>query len=82
MTGLNTAFHSLCPCSHPIDLCVGAAAAIAIWLAVHISWAKMPRNSAKSEYGSACWGTAEDIKLYVAPAFENNIILSPQDWSV
>ena len=30
MTGLNTAFHSLVPSFHPIDLCVGAAAAIAI----------------------------------------------------
>ena len=30
MTGLNTAFHSLVPSFHPIDLCVGVAAAIAI----------------------------------------------------
>ena len=28
------------------------------------------------EYGSARWGTAEDIKPYVDPAFENNIILT------
>ncbi len=27
MTGLNTAFHSLVPSFHPIDLCVGVAAA-------------------------------------------------------
>ena len=33
MTGLNTAFHSLVPSFHPIDLCVGVAAAIAIRLA-------------------------------------------------
>lgn len=46
MTGLNTAFHSLVPSFHPIDLCVGVAAAIAIRLA-SISRAKMPRNSAK-----------------------------------
>lgn len=36
MTGLNTAFHSLVPSFHPIDLCVGVAAAIAIRLAVYI----------------------------------------------
>lgn len=47
MTGLNTAFHSLVPSFHPIDLCVGVAAAIAIRLAVYIK-GKMPRNSAKS----------------------------------
>ena len=37
MTGLNTAFHSLVPSFHPIDLCVGVAAAIAIRLAVYLS---------------------------------------------
>lgn len=37
MTGLNTAFHSLVPSFHPIDLCVGVAAAIAIRLAVYIA---------------------------------------------
>lgn len=36
MTGLNTAFHSLVPSFHPIDLCMGVAAAIAIRLAVYI----------------------------------------------
>ena len=35
MTGLNTAFHSLVPSFHPIDLCVGVVAAIAIRLAVY-----------------------------------------------
>ena len=28
------------------------------------------------EYGSARWGTAEDIKPYVDPTFENNVILT------
>lgn len=28
------------------------------------------------EYGSARWGTAEDIRPYVDPMFENNIILT------
>ena len=28
------------------------------------------------EYGSARWGTAEDIRPYVDPVFENNIILT------
>lgn len=36
MTGLNTAFHSLVPSFHLIDLCVGVTAAIAIRLAVYI----------------------------------------------
>ena len=76
MTGLNTAFHSLVPSFHPIDLCVGVAAAIAIRLAVYIKGKNAKKFRKNLEYGSARWGTAEDIKPYVAPAFENNIILT------
>ena len=76
MTGLNTAFHSLVPSFHPIDLCVGIAAAIAIRLAVYIKGKNAKKFRKNLEYGSARWGTAEDIKPYVDPAFENNIILT------
>ena len=67
MTGLNTAFHSLV---------VGVAAAIAIRLAVYIKGKNAKKFRKNLEYGSARWGTAEDIKPYVDPAFENNIILT------
>ena len=76
MTGLNTAFHSLVPSFHPIDLCVGVAAAIAIRLAVYIKGKNAKKFRKNLEYGSARWGTADDIKPYVDPAFENNIILT------
>ena len=76
MTGLNTAFHSLVPSFHPIDLCVGVAAAIAIRLVVYIKGKNAKKFRKNLEYGSARWGTAEDIKPYVDPAFENNIILT------
>ena len=76
MTGLNTAFHSLVPSFHPIDLCMGVAAAIAIRLAVYIKGKNAKKFRKNLEYGSARWGTAEDIKPYVDPAFENNIILT------
>ena len=76
MTGLNTAFHSLVLSFHPIDLCVGVAAAIAIRLAVYIKGKNAKKFRKNLEYGSARWGTAEDIKPYVDPAFENNIILT------
>ena len=76
MTGLNTAFHSLVPSFHPIDLCVGVAAAIAIRLAVYIKGKNAKKFRKNLEYGSARWGTEKDIKPYVDPAFENNIILT------
>ena len=37
----------------------------------------MPANTARAqEYGSARWGNAEDIKPYIDPDFQNNIILT------
>ena len=59
MTGLNTAFHSLVPSFHPIDLCMGVAAAIAIRLAVYIKGKNAKKFRKNLEYGSARWGTAE-----------------------
>lgn len=53
MTGLNTAFHSLVPSFHPIDLCVGVAAAIAIRLAVYIK--------AKRKEFRKIWSTAAPV---------------------
>lgn len=53
MTGLNTAFHSLVPSFHPIDLCVGVAAAIAIRLAVYIKGKNAKKFRKNLEYGSA-----------------------------
>ena len=55
MTGLNTAFHSLVPSFHPIDLCVGAAAAIAIRLAVYIKGKNAKKFRKNLEYGTARW---------------------------
>lgn len=54
----------------------GVAAAIAIRLAVYIKGKNAKKFRKNLEYGSARWGTAEDIKPYVDPAFENNIILT------
>ena len=53
MTGLNTAFHSLVPSFHPIDLCVGVAAAIAIRLVVYIKGKNAKKFRKNLEYGSA-----------------------------
>ena len=52
MTGLNTAFHSLVPSFHPIDLCVGVAAAIAIRLAVYIKGKNAKKFRKNLEYGN------------------------------
>ena len=76
MEGFAAAFQSALPSFHPIDLCVGVAAAIAIRLAVYIKGKNAKKYRKNVEYGSARWGNSDDIRPYVDPVFENNIILT------
>ena len=76
MEGMVAAFDTAVPSFHPADLCVGIAAAAAIRLAVYVKGKDAKKFRKNLEYGSARWGTAEDIKPYVDPVFENNIILT------
>lgn len=76
MEGLGAAFQSAVPSFHPIDLCVGIAAAVLLRLAVYVKSKNAKKFRKNLEYGSARWGTPEDIKPYMDPAFENNVILT------
>ncbi len=76
MTGMSNSFQSIAPSFHPIDLCVGIAAAVIIRLVVYFKGKNAKKFRKNLEYGSARWGNAEDIKPYVDPVFENNIILT------
>ena len=76
MEGFAAAFQSALPSFHPIDLCVGVAAALLIRLAVYVKGKNARKFRKNIEYGSARWGNAEDIKPYVDPAFANNVILT------
>jgi len=76
MEGFAAAFSSITPSFHPIDLCVGIAAAGAIRLAIYIKSKNAKKFRKDIEYGSARWGKPEDIAPYIDPAFENNIILT------
>ena len=76
MEGFAAAFRSALPSFHPIDLCVGVAAALLIRLAVYVKGKNARKFRKNIEYGSARWGNAEDIKPYVDPTFANNVILT------
>ena len=76
MEGFAAAFQSVLPSFHPIDLCVGAAAALLIRLAVYVKGKNAKKYRKNVEYGSARWGKPEDIAPYVDPKFENNVILT------
>ena len=76
MEGFAAAFQSALPSFHPIDLCVGVAAALLIWLIVYVKGKNAKKFRKNLEYGSARWGKPEDIAPYVDPKFENNVILT------
>ena len=76
MEGFAAAFQSALPSFHPIDLCVGVAAALLIRLAVYVKGKNAKKYRKNVEYGSARWGNSDDIRPYVDPVFENNIILT------
>ena len=76
MEGLSAAFATALPSFHPVDLCVGIAIAASMRLGVYVKGKNAKKFRKNMEYGSARWGTAEDIRPYVDPVFENNIILT------
>ena len=76
MEGFAAAFQSALPSFHPIDLCVGVAAAMLIRLIVYVKGKNAKKFRKNLEYGSARWGKPEDIAPYVDPKFENNVILT------
>ena len=76
MEGFAAAFQSAPPSFHPIDLCVGVAAALLIRLIVYVKGKNAKKFRKNLEYGSARWGKPEDIAPYVDPKFENNVILT------
>ncbi len=70
------AFLNVLPSIHPFDLCVGAAVAGALRLAVYLKGKNAKKYRHNEEYGSARWGTHADIEPYMDPNFQNNVILS------
>ena len=76
LDGFRLAFESLLPSFHPADLLVGLLIAAALRLAVYVKGKTAKKFRKNMEYGSARWGTHEDIAPYIDPVFENNIILT------
>ena len=74
--GFTAAFASAAPSFHPADLLIGIAGAVIIRLAVYMKGKDAKKYRKGIEYGSARWGTVEDIKPYIDPVFENNIPLT------
>ena len=74
--GFTAAFSSIAPSFYPADLALGIAGAVIVRLIIYVKGKNAKKYRKGMEYGSARWGTAEDIKPYTDPVFENNIPLT------
>ena len=76
MDGFSAAFQSALPSFHPADLVVGLLCGAALRLAVYMKGKNAKKYRHGMEYGTARWGSSQDIAPYIAPKFEDNIILT------
>ena len=76
MDGMYAAFSTAVPSFHPLDLCVGVLGAAAIRLTVYVKGKNAKKFRKNTEYGSARWGTHEDIAPYIDADARNNVILT------
>lgn len=60
----------------PFDWLIGIMGAVAFRLLIYFKSRNAKKFRRDEEYGSARWGTEKDIKPFVDPKFENNIILT------
>ena len=74
--GFSAAFASAAPSFHPTDLLIGLAAAVIIRLVVYSKQKNAKKYRKGMEYGTARWGTAADIKPFIDPVFDNNVLLT------
>ena len=76
LDGISAAFQNSLPSFHPFDLLVGLVCGVLLRAAVYYKAKNAKKFRRNMEYGTARWGTAADIAPYIAPAFEDNIILT------
>ena len=74
--GFTAAFSSAAPSFHPLDLLIGIAGAVIIRLVVYSKQKNAKKYRKGMEYGTARWGTPADIKPFIDPVFENNVLLT------
>lgn len=76
MTTINSVFASPLPSFHIRDLFIGLCGAGIIRAVVYFKGRNAKKYRKGIEYGSARWGTPADIKPYIDPKPENNVILT------
>lgn len=73
---IGPAFDNIAPGVNSFDWLIGVVGAAVIKLAVWHSMTRAKKFRKDVEYGSARWGTAQDIKPFTDKVFKNNVILT------
>ena len=76
LSTIPVAFGNPVPSFHPMDLLIGVLLGAALRLAVYLKGKNAKKYRHGVEYGSARWGNAKDIEPFMAPKFEDNVILT------
>ena len=76
LDGMITAFHAPPFDFHLSDLLIGLVGTAILRLAVYVKGRSAKKFRKNVEYGSARWGNTADIKPYIDPVFQNNVILT------
>ncbi|SEL15350.1 type IV secretion system protein VirD4 [Butyrivibrio sp. ob235] len=76
MRSLPIALADILPSFHPFDMLVGIIFAVVFRLAVYLKGKNAKKYRHGEEYGSARWGKPQDIEPFMAPKFEDNVILT------
>ena len=76
MQTIGVAFADFAPGLNPADWLVGIVGAVGFRLLIYCKAKKAKKFRHDAEYGTARWGTEKDIKPFIDPKFENNIILT------
>ncbi len=73
---IGPAFADLAPGLNPVDWLVGIVGTVGFRLLIYMKSKKAKKFRRDEEYGSARWGNEKDIKPFIDPKFENNVILT------
>ena len=73
---IGPAFSDFAPGLAPFDWLIGIVGAVGFRLLIYFKSKNAKKFRRDEEYGSARWGTEKDIKPFVDPKFENNVILT------
>ena len=76
LSTIPVAFENPMPSFHPLDLLIGILLGAVLRLAVYLKSKNAKKYRHGMEYGSARWGNAKDIEPFMAPKFEDNVILT------